>query len=125
MNSHLFLQYGLRDLKVQSFPYAFWWIHWLLECTQVLSCFCQIRHSHNSSSFCRAWQEQLMFPTSYARSSWFFEFCILGVDEINSSKFSCVVKMNLFFRPLFAFPSAWCSFPLTSRTLAIDDLAWM
>ena len=49
MNSHLFLQYGLRDLKVRSFPYAFWWIHQLPEYTQVLSYFCQIRHSHNSS----------------------------------------------------------------------------
>ena len=49
MNSHLFLQYGLRDYVVQNSPYAFWWIHWLPEYTQVLSCFCQIRHSHNSS----------------------------------------------------------------------------
>ena len=66
-----------------------------------------------------------MLPTSYARSYGFLEFLILGVDEINSTQFSCVVKMNLFFRPLFAFPSALHSFPLTSITLAIDDLAWM
>ena len=36
MNSHLFLQYGLRDLMVSSFPHAFWWIHYLPKYTQVL-----------------------------------------------------------------------------------------
>ena len=30
-----------------------------------------------------------------------------------------------FLQPTFAFPSAWHFFPLTSITLAIDDLAWM
>ena len=39
IKSHLCLQDGLRDLKVQNSPCAFWWIHWLPEYTQVLSCF--------------------------------------------------------------------------------------
>ena len=30
----------------------------------------------------------------------FLEFLILWVDEIDSTQFSCIVKMNLFFRPL-------------------------
>ena len=33
----------------------------------------------------------------------FFEFRILGVDEIDSTQFSCVFKMNLFLRPLLLF----------------------
>ena len=33
----------------------------------------------------------------------FLEFLILGVDEINSTQFSCVFEMNLFFRPLLFF----------------------
>ena len=67
--------------------------------------------------------------TGHSRSNWcfqlltrildgFFEFRILGVDEINSTQFSSVFKMNLFFRPLLFFlqppvfgmpwgPSSW------------------
>ena len=41
-----------------------------------------------------------MFPTSYAILYGFFEFRILGVDEIDPSQFSCVFQMELFFRPL-------------------------
>ena len=55
----------------------------------------------------------------------FFEFLILQVDEIDSSQFSCVFKMELFFRPLLLSPSAWRAFPLFSRVLEINDLAWM
>ena len=68
MNSHSFLQCGLHDDAVSNFPSAFLWIH---QYTQVLFEFCWMHHSHNFSWFCRAWQEQLMFPTSYARSWWF------------------------------------------------------
>ena len=40
MNSHLVLQYGLRDLMVSSFPYAFLWILWIwLQCCSELSPF--------------------------------------------------------------------------------------
>ena len=49
--------------------------------------------------------------TGHSRSNWcfqlltyvldgFLKFLILWVDEINSSQFSCVIKMNLFFSPL-------------------------
>ena len=70
MNSHLFLQYGLRDGLVTNFPYAFWWIHQLPEHTQISFEFGLMHHSHNVL-FCRIKQEQLTFPTSYVRSWWF------------------------------------------------------
>ena len=41
-----------------------------------------------------------MFPTSYARSLWFLEFRVLGVDEIDPMQFSFFFKVNLFLRPL-------------------------
>ena len=45
-----------------------------------------------------------MFPTSYkCVLDGFLEFLILGVDEINSPQFSCVVQMNLSFRPFLLF----------------------
>ena len=55
----------------------------------------------------------------------FFEFRILGVDEIDSSQSSCVFKMELFLRPLLLLLQLGVLFPLISRALAIDDLAWM
>ena len=33
--------------------------------------------------------------------------------------------MELFIRPLLLFPSAWRAFPILSRALAMNDLAWM
>ena len=34
-------------------------------------------------------------------------------------------QYGAFHQTTFAFPSAWRAFPLTSRALAINDLAWM
>ena len=53
----------------------------------------------------------------------FFEFRILGVEEIDSPQFSWVFKMELFHLTTFASPSAWHAFPSISIALAMDDLA--
>ena len=67
-----------------------------------------------------------MFPISYARIlDGFFEFLVLRVDEIDSSQFSCVFKMELFIRPLLLLLQLGISFPFSPRVLAINDLAWM
>ena len=55
----------------------------------------------------------------------FFEFRILWVGEIDPTQSSNVFKIDLFIGSLLLSPSSWSVFPLISRALAIDDLAWM
>ena len=55
----------------------------------------------------------------------FFEFRVLGVDEIDPSQFFVRFQGGAFPQTTFASPSAWRAFPLTSRVLDINDLAWM
>ena len=103
MNSHLFLQYGPHDILIVTLPYAVFWIHQLPEHTQVLffnfvGCTSPtilffiilqgIAGATDVSNFLRAF---LMG---------FFKFLILRVNEIDTSQFSCVIQMELFFRPL-------------------------
>ena len=125
MKFHLFLQYGLHDDAVSNFPYAFLWIHQLPGCTQVLSEFCWMHHSHNFSKFCRAWQEQSMSPISYEHSWWFLW---IPYPPGQWNRFLAIFVHSpdgAFHSTTFASPSAWHSFPLFSRFLAINDLAWM
>ena len=44
-----------------------------------------------------------MFPIFSGIPNGFFEFRILGVDEIDPTQFSCVFKVVLFLRPLLLF----------------------
>ena len=125
MNSHLFLQYGLHDAAVSNFPYAFLWIHQLPEYTQVLSEFCWMHTLTIFRNFTGHSRTTDVFQPLTRVLDGFFEFRILGVDERNPTQFASVFKVKLFLRPLFASPSAWHAFPLTSRVLAKDDLAWM
>ena len=127
-------------------------LQWILtfSCNMIFVIWwCRVSHTHscgfisfqNTRKFCLVFVRSAT-PTilhnfaGHSRSNWrlqfltcvldgFLEFLILGVDEINSTQFSCVIEMNLFFRPFLLSPSAWHSCPLTSITLAIDDLAWM
>ena len=102
MNSHLFLQYGLRDDAVSS-------LHIRIPCGFIsfqngrkLLCYFLsdpplpqffiilqgMAGATDVSNFLRAF---LMVS---------LEFLILRVDELDSPQFACVFKMNLFFRPL-------------------------
>ena len=124
MNCLVFLQYGLHDDSVKILPYAFLWIHQLPR----KSCFIFIGCTNPTIllyNFARHNRSQRFFQFLTSILDGFFEFLILRVNEIDPSQFSCVFKMELFHSTIFAPPSAWHSFPLFSRALAIDDLAWM
>ena len=112
-----------------------WWIVFF-SCNMVfVNWRFRIPHTHsggfigfqNTRKFCRvlvrsATPTILHNFTGQSRSNWrfqfltcvldgFLEFLILGVDKINSTQFSCVVKMNLFFRPFF-FSFSLAFFPI-------------
>ena len=54
-----------------------------------------------------------------------FEFFVLRVSEIESLAIFVRFQDGAFHQTTFASPSAWRAFPLFSRVLAINDLAWM
>ena len=88
----------------------------LPRCHTMLTCLaCLAKHSRSHRRF--------QFLASIIDG--FFEFLVLRVNEINSSKFSGIFPDKAFHQTTFASPSAWRAFPSTSRALAIDDLAWM
>ena len=75
-------------------PHVVFWNHQFIERTQILIVLHDFaRHSGSHWYF--------NFLTRVLDG--FFEFRILGVDEIDSTQFSCIVKMNLFFRPFLLF----------------------
>ena len=124
MNCLLFLQYGLHDDAASNFPYAFLWIHQLPEIhasfvlilldvplPQFFIILQGIAGATDVSNFLRAF---LMG---------FFEFRILRVDDIDPAIFERF-QDGAFRQTTFVSPSAWRAFPLISRVLAIDDLAW-
>ena len=85
-----------------------YWISWTQSCRFISfqnthkSCFllCRIHHSHNFSQFYRAKKSHWFFQLLTCVLDGFLEFRILGVDEMDSSQFSCVFKVELFIEPL-------------------------
>ena len=108
MNSHFFLQYGLRDLMVSSFPYAFWWIHQLPEYAGVLFLILLdaplpqffiilqgIARATDVSNFLRVF---LMVS---------LKFLVLRGNEIDPSAIFVRYPDGTFHSTTFASPSAW------------------
>ena len=111
MNSHLSLQYGLHDVAVSNSPYAFWWIHWLPENTQVLSCFCQVRHSHNFSKFYRAGATDV--------SNFLRAFLMVSLNSVSSGSMKWI-PLNFLAFSIWSFSSDHFCFSFSLACFPID-----
>ena len=79
----------------------------------------------NARKFCYNLIGSTTPPISYGHS-WLFLWipCLPGRRNRSLENFECF-QDGTFHQTTFASPSNWRPFPLTSRVLAINDLAWM
>ena len=119
MNSHLFLQYGLRDLMVSSFP-----IRILVDslASRIHASFVLFLSDPPLPQFFIILQG---IAGATAVSNFLRAFLMVSLNSVSSHAIFVRFQGGAFPQATFASPSAWRAFPLISRVLAINNLAWM
>ena len=81
-------------------------------------------HAYSSCMSCKAWREPLVFP--FFQHSWWFLWTPCPQGQWNRFLVIFMHYRALVFQlPISASPSALHFLPISSRVLAINDLAWM